>query len=110
MPEEPCPVAPVPRPRPQPIDPKKFLGGQNVEKLKGLIKDVETFVDTVKGKSKEAEDTFDDLKKFVGKFGETVDFMGVVVEANKQLMEKMVRNMENEFNRTLEGRHERTPR
>lgn len=86
------------------IDPEKFLGGRNLDKFKGLIKDAESFISTVKGRSKDIEDTFDRLRDVTTKFGETVDFMYVIAEANKQIFEKMLQNMERSINRIPEGK------
>ena len=87
------PSTPAKRPVPQKIDPQKFIGGANVEKLKGLIKDVESFATSVRGKAKEVEETFDNLRDITQKFGETVQFMHQVADANRQIMEQMAENL-----------------
>jgi len=86
------------------IDPAKFIVGKNLDKLKDLVKDAESFISTVKNRSKEVEETFDRLRDFTTKFGETVDFMHNIAEMNKTSFEKMIQNMEREFNGITEGK------
>ncbi len=92
------------------IDPKKFVGGENLEKLKGLLKDVDGFTSKVKEKATEVEETFDRLRTFTDKFGQTVDHMHKVVEANRILFEKMLQNMDESWKQTLEDRNGRDAR
>lgn len=73
-------ASPPKRPVPPPIDPKKFIGGENIEKLKSLIKDVDEFTVNVKDKSKHLSETLDMFRENVVKFGEVVDAIKRVTE------------------------------
>jgi hypothetical protein len=75
------PVSPPKRPVPPLIDPKKFIpGGEHIEKLKGLLRDVDEFTGTVKEKGKKLDETLDMFDKAVLKFSDVVERLGRVVE------------------------------
>jgi len=97
-------LIPAKRVKPKMIDPAKFIGGKNLDKLKDLVKDAESFISTVKGRAHEVEETFDRLRDFTTKFGETVDYMHNIAEINKEVFEKMLHNMERNFNGITEGK------
>jgi hypothetical protein len=94
----------VPPKKITPIDPKKFLGGENLEKLKGMFRDADGLINVIKNKSPEVMQTFERLKEFTNKFGETVEFMHEVAEANKQIMATMLKNMGSSFQGIMEGK------
>lgn len=74
-------TSPPKRPVPPLIDPKKFIpGGEHIEKLKGLLRDVDEFTGTVKEKGKKLDETLDLLHRTVLKFSDVVDKLGRVVE------------------------------
>ncbi len=75
------PQAQVPpkRPIPSPIDPKKFVGGENIEKLKSLLKDVDEFASTVKSKGEQLTKTLDLFHSVVVRMGEVVERFDKVV-------------------------------
>lgn len=75
------PVIPPKRLIPPPADPKKFIpGGEHIEKLKGLLRDVDGFTETVKEKGKKLDETLDLLQRTVMKFSDVVERFGRVVE------------------------------
>lgn len=74
-------TSPPKRPVPLLIDPKKFIpGGEHIEKLKGLLRDVDEFTGTVKEKGKKLDETLDMFDKAVLKFSDVVERLGRVVE------------------------------
>jgi hypothetical protein len=73
-------AVPQKRPVPVPIDPKKFIGGENIEKLKSLLRDVDEFTSSVKDKSKQLSDTLDLFRENVVKFGDVIDTIKRVAE------------------------------
>jgi hypothetical protein len=72
-------AVPVKRPVPPPIDPQKFLGGANVEKLKNMLKDVEEFTASVKVKGAKFTETLDMLHTVTVRFAEVVERMDRVI-------------------------------
>lgn len=70
---------PPQRPAITPIDPKKFIGGENIEKLKTLLKDVEGFASTVKDKGEQFTKTLDLFHSVVVRMGEVVERFDKVV-------------------------------
>ena len=111
MPDTTSPPPPVPPKRPVPpqIDPKKFMGGENLERLKSMLKDVEGFAETVKEKGKKLEETLDKFDGFVQKFGETVEHARKVFQLNEILLKKMLDNVKEEVGQILEDSNGRKP-
>jgi ABC-type transporter Mla subunit MlaD len=104
------PTQPTKRMLPPMADPKKFLGGENLEKLKGLLRDVESFASTVKDKGEKVEQTLERLDSFVTKFGQTIDHAAKVFSMNEVLFREMFKVMGKEMDSIMEGRDGRETR
>jgi hypothetical protein len=72
--------APIRKPAPPQIDPKKFVGGDHLEKIKSILRDVDEFAAGVKERGKTFGETMDIFREKVVKFGEVVDLFQKVVE------------------------------
>ena len=77
---QPQQVQPAKRPALPPIDPKKFVGGENVERLKALLREVDGFSAGVKERCDGLGKTLDLLHVHVVKFGEVVDLFEKAVK------------------------------
>lgn len=88
------PVTPIRlKPVPPKIDPKKFVLGENIEKLKNLIGDVDEFAQNVKRRGQQIENALDDFQKFVQKFGEVVSNADRMFKMKEALLEELLRRM-----------------
>jgi len=82
-------LAPKRRPSPVKIDPKKFVGGENLEKVKRMLRDLEEFTTSAKPKVAKVEETFDRFGKVVEMFGDTVLNFQRLIQLNAEAMDRM---------------------
>ena len=91
------------RKRPEMIDPSKFVGGKNVERLKSLLQDVESFAKGVKPKLEQAEEIINRFGDVVTKFDENMTVFGKLILLNGEALERMKTNMQDSINKAFGG-------
>ena len=82
-------LTPRRRPVPTKIDPKKFVGGENLERVKGMIRDLEEFTTKMKPKVEKVEQTFERFDKVVEMFGDTLLNFQRLIQLNAEAMDRM---------------------
>lgn len=89
----------------QKVDPKKFAGGENIEKLKRMLGDIESFMSGAKDRINQVEGILERVDEVSQRWGKTVEAFGKIVELNGEALRRVLGNIKDGVEHISGGTH-----